>query len=200
MSTKKKLGTLFAVFACMMMTLAVVMTPAQAADPENGYVYLLNDGRTSVNATTQFQFYVEVPAALGLDADYWNLTVYADPVRATATNATYHIHIYIYDGATNITKVATMAAKNDVNVYGNVSFAAADYAAVVTGEAVLYLELQNSTHAVLDHYDGTITIVDAEYAANMINILMMIIPLIVIIVLIGWMTNMFEEIGKAFKK
>lgn len=196
----RKLGTLMALAMCMVMALGSIAIPVQAAIPDNGHVYLLDDGRTSANATTQFEFYVEIPYSLGLDAAYWNMTVYAHPVLATATNATYHIHYYINDGAANITEVATMAAKNNLDIYANISFDAADYAAIVTGEATVYVVLQNTGHSVLDHYDATISVVENDYAAGLINILMLIVPVILIVVLLGWVTDMFGNMGKMFKK
>lgn len=196
----RKLGTLMALAACLVMALGAIAVPVQAAIPDNGHVHLLNDGRTSANATTQFEFYVEIPYSLGLDADYWNLTVYAHPVLATATNATYHIHYYIYDGATNITKIATMAAKNDKDVYANISFAAADYAAVVSGEATVYVVLQDTGHSTLDHYDATVSIVENDYAAQLINVMMLIIPVILMVVLITWIMDSMGLIGKMFEK
>ena len=113
----------------------VLAEPAYVATGENGYVQIVGSGSAAYNYT----FHVERPYAVGLDADYWNLTVYADATGTTATNTTYYVHVYINDGnGHNISKNVTVAAKNNVRVYGNVSFAAADWASLTINDSGIY--------------------------------------------------------------
>lgn len=196
----RKLGTLMALAMCMVMALGAIAVPVQAAIPESGHVHLLNNGGTEVVAATSWNFYVEVPDAVGLSADYWNYTVYADNLNTSALNRTFYIHYHINDGTTNITTNVTCAAVNDKVVYANVSIAAASWAAFVTGEGTIYLELLSSAGVLMDSYTTSVSIVEEEYAAGLINILMMIVPVVLIVVLLGWVTDMFGNMGKMFKK
>ena len=64
-------------------------TAEQVVDDE--YVWLFDDGAdNNVSATTDWRFYVELPAYVALDDSdtYWNFTCYAQMVNNTGSAAT----------------------------------------------------------------------------------------------------------------
>lgn len=192
-----------AITAMLAMSFAVV--PALAAAPNftvtdgNGYIQFVGvDGTAPYNYT----IYVGTPYALGLDSDYWNFTIYSDYV-GTATNASYYVHVHINDGSTNLTKNVTLAAKNDRRVYSNASHAAAAYAAVTANSSArIYVELiKGGTGTVEQTYSGTIAIYDNELTSSMVNVMMLIIPMIILVMIIGWVGNLTGKIaGKGRRK
>jgi len=175
----------------------VAAVPVMASSAGIGNVYLYTDGGID-DTGSNWRFYVETPTAVGLDADYWNFTVYAIPLNASATNTTYYVHIHINDGATNLTKNVTLAVKNTHTVWSNASHAAAAYAAVtVNMSAVLYIELVKAGSGVIDHYRGTISIYENESMANLANVIGAVIALAVIVCILG---VLMDSMGKAGKK
>jgi hypothetical protein len=180
----------FAAFALMLALVGcfAFSSPASASVDGMSSCTLYTDGGTD-EVGANWKVYVEVPAALGLDADYWNLTIYADPINASATNATYYAHVYINDGATNITKNVTIAAKNDVRVYSNASFAAADYTSLVVNKesATVYVTLCNAGGTVVDHYQSGIMIYEQEYLASMVTLIYVIVPIMILFMLFGYL-------------
>jgi hypothetical protein len=196
---KKRLGLLVAALAlCMAMSVAV--TPALGAaywavDPGNGYVEIKGSGATAQN----FTFWVQHPFALGLDADYWNLTVYCDHTNnvSESTNTTYYVHVHIYDGATNVTNNVTVAAKNDRVVYANISMVAGVITTLTENSSAVYTVevIKGGPNAVHKIYVGEVQLMTTEMAAGMVNALLLIIPLIVMVMIIGWVGGLAESIS-----
>ena len=183
----------------MCLALSFAVAPALAAAPNytvtdgNGYIRFVGvDGTAPYNYT----IYVGTPYAVGLDADYWNFTIYSDYV-GTATNTSYYVHVHIYDGATNLTKNVTLAAKNDVRVYSNASHATgAIVTMVANSSAVIYIELLlGGTGTVEQHWTGEIGIYEHELTSGLLNALMLIIPMIILVMIIGWVGNLTGKIG-----
>jgi hypothetical protein len=147
----------------------------------------------SGSAAYNYTFYVGHPAALGVDADYWNITVYADYTGSASTNGTYFIHVHINDGTTNLTKNVSLAVKNDHRVYANVSHAHSAFAAMDNGSAVYYVELLSSGGVVLASYSGHVTLSPYEGIAAAITLLMVMVPLVIIIALIDMLSGSFKR-------
>ena len=185
-----------AVFA-LLLGVMLIAPPALAYVHGLGYLYLTTDGSDDLE-TTDWKFYVQTSVAVGLDADYWNFTCYADPLNASATNATYYVHYHIYDGVTNLTKNVTIAAKNDVRVYGNVSYASVEYLDVLVENksAALYIELIDATYETVDAYDSTIMIYSSSSFATIIVLLWAIIPIVILMAVL----NMLKIGGKGGMK
>jgi hypothetical protein len=184
----------------MCMALSMVVGTVSAAvtytpTPGNGYVRIIGAGQ--VNAASNYTIYVEHPYALGIDADYWNMTVYSDHGAGLGTSHIgYYVHVHIYDGATNLTKNVTVAAVDDARVYSNVSHAAAAYAALVENTTAKYtIELYLSTGTPLASYVGEVSIYDSALTANMLNALMLIIPMVILVMIVGWIGNLTGKIG-----
>jgi hypothetical protein len=192
----KKLSIALAM--CMALSLAV--TPAMAVvtytpTPGNGYIEFVGAGQ--INTATNYTIYVEHPFALGLDADYWNMTVYSVHGAGLGTShIAYYVHVHIYDGATNLTKNVTVSAVDDAVVYSNVSHAAAAYAALVENDTAKYtVELYLSTGTPLASYVGEVAIYSSELTASMVNVMMLIIPMVILVAIIGWVGNLTGKIG-----
>lgn len=185
----------------MFLLVVCAAPPAQAAVEGSGSIYLTTNGATSLPGGSDWKFYVETPSAVGLESDYWNLTVYAEPLNASAANATYTVTVYINDGATNISESAAIACKNDVRVYGNLSFAAADYASVVeTSNGVIYAKVVNGSAVLKDGWTGEIQIYQDELTASMMNMILIIIPIMLMIMVIGWFSNVFGQLKLGRRK
>jgi len=171
----------------LILGLMMIAPSASAVVDGLGYIYLTTDGGDDL-VGTDWKVYVETPPAVGLDADYWNFTVYAVPLNASATNATFYVNIYIYDGATNVTENCTIEAKNDVTVYSNASFEAADYAAVVANTSgVTYVDLLDDGFVTLDSYSSGISIYENEYYATIIILLYAMIPILIIMMVFSYL-------------
>ncbi len=167
----------------------VLATPtAMAAVDGIGCAYLTTDGGDDL-VGTDWKFYVETPAAVGLDADYWNFTIYAYPLNASATNATFYVHYHINDGATNITGNSTVAAKNDVTVYANQSFEkTANYSTMVENKsgAIIYLELLDADGVLLDEIQLPVLIYAQSYIATLVAMLYALIPIVVVMAVLNY--------------
>jgi hypothetical protein len=169
--------------------LAMVAAPAQAALT---YTATAEISHIVIADADEFTFYVERSYALGLDAAYWNWTVYCVPTAGIpdyggATNATYYVHIHVYDGSTNLTKNVTLAAKNDLTVYSNASHANGAFAALDNGAAVYTIELiKGAPSAVATAWVGTVNLYSSAVAASMINALMLIIPVVIVVIILGF--------------
>jgi hypothetical protein len=201
MITNAKRAILALAGTLMLLLVVCAATPAQAAVENSDSIWLTTNGATSLPGGSDWKIYVETPKAVGLDADHWNLTVFAVPLNASATNATYTVTVYIYDGATNISKSSALACKNDLTVYGNISFAAADYASVVENRsAVIYVKNVNGSAVVKDSWTGEIQIYQDELTGTLMNLILVIIPLMIMVLVIGWFSNVFSGLQKAFKR
>lgn len=186
------------------MALSLVAVPTMvAATPGATYTAENSSGWVEITSVPDtWTFHIEHPYALGLDADYWNITVYAENSNLTATNATYYIHVHIYDGATNLTNNKTLACKNDKYVYANVSIdSTAIGTMVANSDAVYYVELIKANEGIPATYKGSVSIVTTELSAGFMNAIMVIIPLIIMVMIIGWLSGLIGSIsGKIRRK
>jgi hypothetical protein len=185
--TKRAMAALAFMAALSMIAVPAMAAPAYSEVSHQGYINFVGTGSASYNYT----FYVEKPYALGLDAAYWNITIYSDHTGTVATNASYYVHVHIYDGATNLTKNVTVAAKNDVRVYSNASHAHTAYAAMVTNaSARYYVELiLGGTSTVLAHYSGTVELTPYEGVATAVNLMYAIVPIVIIVAILNYITG-----------
>jgi len=193
MLLKKIVLTVFTLLIGVML----IASPALAYVDGLGYIYLTTDGGTDL-VGSDWKFYVQTPPAVGLDAAYWNFTCYADPLNASATNATFYVHYHIYDGVTNITANETIAAKNDVRVYANISFEqVANYTDLVENKSAnLYVELLDADYATVDDYNGVIMIYEYSYISTIVVLLYAIIPIVILMTIL----NMLKLGGKGGMK
>ena len=180
---------------CMAFSLAIgpaMAVTSYSTTDGNGYAQFVGSGSAGYNYT----FWVAAPYALGLDAAYWNMTVYCDHTGTEATNLTYYVHIHINDGATNLTKNVTINAKNDVRVYSNASHDSTAITTLVKNtHAVYYVELLRANGAVLADYHGEVSIYDSALTAGLLNALMLIIPMVILVMIVGWIGNLTGKIG-----
>lgn len=182
MSTPKKL---IATFALLLACLALASPAASASYTGIGSVNLVTDGGTDVGGA-DWVFYVTYPSAVGTSAAYWNLTIYADYLNASATNATYYVIVSIGDGSTTVSENRTVAAKNDKRVYANASFPNANYTGMnATYTGTYTLSLLNSTYDEVDNYTGTIYIYADDAMASAIQLIYVMIPVAVLMVVIN---------------
>ena len=180
-----KLSRIAVAGIALIMGLMVMAAPATAYLNGLGYIYLTTDGGDDLDGS-DWKFYVETPIAVGLDADYWNLTVYADPLNDSATNTTYYVLVYIVSGEANISKNCTIEAKNDVRIYSNCTYEAADWATITeeNKSATLSVYLQESAeYTLVDGYTQTLFIYEHDYMAGLITLLCAVIPIVIIIAL-----------------
>jgi len=198
-----KLRTPCVAAAALMLALVMCASPAMAAGS-----FTASEGMGAVTfegtgaAAYYYNITVEHPYAIGLDADYWNMTVYSDPWDGgVATNATYYVRIYIDDGlGTNISENVTLAAKNDVRVYSNVSFEAADWAAM--GENVsgtIYVELIKSGTGIVSYWSGPMQIWENDLTAGMMNVILLVLPMIVLLMFLGMIMKAMDPVRKQRK-
>jgi hypothetical protein len=188
----------------LMMALTAALPAVQAESVGAGYVYLYNDGANeNTSATTDWQFYVDAPAALALDdsSGYWNFTAYGEMVNntGTASTGTYHVNITITAGGVVEYLHASIAVSKTVVVYGNMSLAAADYSAYTSnGSAVINITLKSSAWVLKDWYSGTFSIVDTETEAMVLNLIGPVVGLVVVVFVIGFVAEMMTTAGKGF--
>lgn len=150
----KRIASYVAVCMAVALALCAALAPAQAYVASSGGVWLTNDGAANYTST-DWRFYVAVPASVGLDEAYWNLSVTSDLVNASgsAAAATYKVSVSINDGLTNVTKTVTLITNLSAEVTGVVSYNSAAIATFVeNSSSVITVKLLNATDAVLDTY------------------------------------------------
>ena len=186
----------------LMMALTAALPAVQAESVGAGYVYLYNDGANeNTSATTDWQFYVEAPAAVALDdsTGYWNFTVYGEMVNntGTASTGTYHVNVTITAGGVVKHLHSSIAVSKTVVVYGNLSLAEADYSAYTSnGSATINITLKSSAWVLKDWYSGTFSIVDTETQAMVLNLIGPVVGLALIVFVIGAVMEMMTGMGK----
>jgi hypothetical protein len=188
---------------CLMLSLAVGSVSAAVTytpSNSNGWVTIVGDGQ--VNTATNYTVHVEHPYALGLDADYWNITVYVERGAGLGTShINYYTHVHIYDGATNLTENNTLAAVDDARAYGNASYDSTAIGTMIKNDSATYtVELYLSTGVKLASYTGQVSVMNSELASGLVNALMLIIPMIIIVMIIGWIGNLTGKIGSKSRR
>lgn len=199
-----KLRTLAIAIVSVLALMTAAMPAVLAESVRSGYVYLYNNGANEANATTDWQFYVEAPAALALDdsTGYWNFTAYGEMVNNTgsAATGTYHVNITITAGSVVKHLHSSIAVNKTAIVYGNMSLAEADYALYASnGSATINITLKSSTWVLKDSYSGTFSIVNTESEAMVLNLIGPIVGLVVIVFVIGFVGEMMADMGKLGK-
>lgn len=199
-----KLRYLAIAIVSVLALMTAAMPAVRAESVGAGYVYLYNDGANeNTSATTDWQFYVEAPAALALEdtAGYWNFTAYGEIVNntGTASTDTYHVNITITAGGVVKHLHAAIAVSKTVVVYGNMSLAEADYALYESNSsATINVTLKSSTWVLKDWYSGTFSIVTTETEAMVLNLVGPIVGLVVVVFVIGFVSEMMTSAGKGF--
>lgn len=185
------------------LAIAGAMAPSvYAAQPSTTYVWLTDDGK--VNTTdftgTDYRFFVDVPAYLGLDQEYWNITVYGEWVNnsgyAYLHEGNWKVTTYIYDGATNKTEVSTLAmvVNQTAPTWGNISYDSTDIAAMVANDSSLYyVKLQASNNTVMDGYVTTIVIEETELSAMVFALVPPVLAVVMVCIVLGWMGQIFRK-------
>jgi len=195
-----KLRTLCVTSVALMLAMVLCASPVLA-----GGSFTASEGMGAVTfrgtgaAAYYYNVTVEHPYAVGLDADYWNMTVYADPWDGgVATNTTYFVHVHINDGATNITKNVTLACKNDMRIYSNVSFEAADWASLVENTSgLIYIELLGATGALPKAaWAGSLQIWETDITAGLMNVMILVLPLLIMLVFLGAIMKALDPVRK----
>lgn len=182
--------------------MTAVMPIARAESVGIGSVYLYNDGANgNTSATTDWQFYVDSPAAWALDdsTGYWNFTAYGEMVNSTgtATTGTYHVNITITAGLVVKTMTHSIAVSKTAVVYGNMSLAAADYQLFeANSSAAINVTLKSSTWVLKDWYSGTFSIVNNESQAVVLNLIGPVVALALFVFVIGAVAEVMTGIGK----
>lgn len=198
-----KLRTTGVTAVALMLALVMCASPALAA---GSFTASEGMGAVTFEGTGAAAYYynvtVEHPYAIGLDADYWNMTVYSDPWDGgVASNTTYYVRVYIDDGlGENISKNVTLAAKNDVRVYSNVSFEAADWSAM--GENVsgtIYIELIKSGTGIVSRWSGSMQIWETDLTAGMMNIILLVLPMVVLLMFLSVIMKGLDPVRKQRK-
>jgi hypothetical protein len=201
-----KLRYLAIAIVSVLALMTAAMPAVRAESVGVGYVYLYNDGaNANVSATTDWQFYVESPAALALEdsTGYWNFTAYGEMVNntGTATTGTYHVNITITAGAVVKHLHSSIAVSKTAVVYGNLSLAEADYALFESNSsATINVTLKSSTWVLKDWYSGTFSIVNTETEAMVLNLIGPIVGLVVIVFVIGFVGQIMQDMNKPFGK
>jgi hypothetical protein len=157
---------------CMAVALALcaALAPAQAYVASSGGVWLTDDGGSNYTST-DWRFYVSVPASVGLDSTYWNMSVTSDLVNASGSAAagTYKVYVSIDDGLTNVTKSVTVVTNLSAEVTGVVSFDSTAIATLVeNSSSEITVQLKNATNVVLDTYVAEVGVYESG-AAGAVN-------------------------------
>jgi len=150
----KRVAASLAVCMAVALALCAALAPAQAYIASSGGVWLTDDGGSDYTST-DWRFYVAVPASVGLDETYWNLTVTSDLVNASGSAAagTYKVYVSIDDGLTNVTKSVTLVTNLSAEVTGTVSFDSTAIATLVENDSsAITVQLKNATDVVCDTY------------------------------------------------
>lgn len=199
-----KLRYLAIAIVSVLALMTAAMPAVRAESVGAGYVYLYNDGANeNTSATTDWQFYVEAPAALALEdtSGYWNFTAYGEMVNntGTATTGTYHVNITITAGGVVKTMHSSIAVSKTAVVYGNLSLAEADYALYESNSsATINVTLKSSAWVLKDWYSGTFSIVTTETEAMVLNLIGPIVGLVVVVFVIGFVAEITTGAQTAF--
>jgi hypothetical protein len=107
-----------------------------------------------------------------MDSTYWNLTGYMVP-NGSLSNATYTLTVYVNDhSGHNISGAATINAKDDHRVYGNITMAS--HASMVNiANATFYVKLVTGGNPVAGYF-GTVGIVNSNKVNNLIQVVILI--------------------------
>jgi len=202
MKTSRKVIALVAMMLAALAIAGAMAPPVYAAQPKTTYVWLTDDGK--VNTTdftgTDYRFFVDVPAYLGLDQDYWNITVYGEWINnsgyAYLHEGNWKVTVYIYDGATNKTEVATvaMAVNQTTPTWSNISYDSTDIGAMVANDSSLYyVKLQASNNTLMDGYVTTVVIEETQLTAMVYAIIPPVLAVVMICIVIGWTAQIFKK-------
>jgi len=171
--------------------LMIGCVPSQAASAGTVTVY-------SAAGSPDFAIEVENVGYFALDATYLNFSVMSHPTHDAdlyiGTNATYYVHVSINDGVTNYTWNKTLAVKNDVHVYANISMADPATTAPFVANATATLTV------LLLHHDGTeenyTTAEIAIFTNTLAGAVLNYVPMIIAIGILGIMLPMVAKFGK----
>lgn len=166
----KRVAACLAVCMAVALALCAALAPASAYVASSGGVWLTDDGAGNYTST-DWRFYVSVPASVGLDETYWNLSVTSDLVNASGSAAagTYKVSVSINDGLTNVTKTVTVVTNLSAEVTGVVSYNAAAIATLVeNSSSEITIKLLNATDVVLDTYVAEVGVYEVG-AAGTVN-------------------------------
>lgn len=166
----KRMFASLAVCMAVALALCAALAPAQAYVASSGGVWLTDDGGSNYTST-DWRFYVSVPASVGLDSTYWNMSVTSDLVNASGSAAagTYKVYVSIDDGLTNVTKSVTVVTNLSAEVTGVVSFDSTAIATLVeNSSSEITVQLKNATNVVLDTYVAEVGVYESG-AAGAVN-------------------------------
>lgn len=190
----------------LLLAFAVLLVPANAqAGVLGGTIELYDNGVDVENATTDYKFIVEVPDYFSLDQDYWNFTVYGFLVNNTgaAADTTFVVTVYIDDKTTNITANSgniVMDNASTSHVYGNISIAAASFAALTeVDNATMYVVLKVGA-TVKDSYAGEVVISDTYMGGIIAWIVPMMVTLFAFGVIFAGFSKIMSSASKIGKK
>ncbi len=171
-----------------LIAMGVLAVPVSAAP---SWHQLYNTGDP---ATAAFCFAVYSPNSVGLDADYLNMTVKVSPiVSGTGTNATYYVLVYLNDGTTNYTLGnKSLAAKNDLTVYNNLSMADPGTVFVANSSALLTIIVKTSGYVLADSESNAFGI----YSTEINEAIYTMIPAIVTIMVVAAIFPMISKMNK----
>lgn len=179
------IAALIAVSIAVIMSAALAVPGVRAGAP--GW-YTLNDDASPAD----FNFMVYSPGTTSLESDYLNFTVYSEPVTSGhGTNATWYVLVNIYDGTTNYSWNKSLAVKNDLTVYNNISMADPGSTFVENGTADLTIQVQKANWAITDVEVDTFGIYTTEIGA----VLGAMIPIIITVAIFAAILPMVKKIG-----
>ena len=122
-----------------------------------------------------------------------------DPL--TTLNGTWKVYISIDDGVTNHTHDSgAIAVDNSTIVYGNVSFAEADYELFVENDhAAIYTKLmKNATEC--DHWQAETYIVAMGALGIIHSIIPLVISVMVIMMVVGLITGFMTQMTQVIQR
>jgi hypothetical protein len=113
------------------------------------------------------------PTAFGMDNTNWNITVYMIP-HGSPTNATYNVTVYVNDLAGhNISGTHTVVAKNDHQVYGNITMAS--HASIENVANATYYVKMTIGGVTVASYTGTVGIMDSVKVNDMVQVIVLLL-------------------------
>lgn len=177
----KHVAACLAASLAVMLALCVAVAPAQAYVASSGGVWLTDNGSTNYTAT-DWRFYVTVPSTVGLDDDYWNMSVTSDLVNASGSAAasTYKVYVSINDGLTNVTKSVTLVTNLSAEVTGVVSFDSTAIATLVANDSsAITVQLKNATDVVKDSYVADVGVYESGNAGSVMGFVPSLIGLMI---------------------
>jgi hypothetical protein len=191
----KVIGTTLALLAC----LALACAPAQAAvdHAPYGYVYLLDNGATAVNETTDWRVYVEVPSGPYIDAESWTFLCYAEFLNnsGTGADATLVITMTLDDGTAVAAANATISASaaTTAKQYGNITFTSPNATLTASEEATWTVSMTVDAVAA-DSATGEFEIYDSKEQSAIAGIMPMVMLGIVAAAMLGLVGQMMRKL------